>query len=156
MTKTLILCDCSKSQSIDPKSFTGIDGIKCSRIHSALCTSEINDAAKWIKDGDAIFACLQEHAVFEELADELEIAPPEFVDIRDRAGWSDEGGKSGPKMAALVSDALLDPAPAKAVDVVSQGMCLILGAPEIALPAALQFSEVLGVTVLLSSSDDAW
>jgi len=58
-------------------------------------------------------------------------------------------------MAALVSDALLDPAPAKAVDVVSQGMCLILGAPEIALPAALQLSEVLGVTVLLSSSDDA-
>ncbi len=155
MTKTLILCDCSGSQTVSPKSFEGIDGIKCSRVHSALCTTQINDAAKQIADGSAVIACLQECAVFEELADELSIEPPEFVDIRDRAGWSDEGDKSGPKMAALVSDALLQPAPAKAVDVISEGMCLILGPAEVALAAAQKLSEVLGVTVLLSSPDDA-
>jgi len=155
MTKTLILCDCSGSQNVDPRSFKGIDGIKCSKLHSALCTTQIKDAAKQIADGSAIIACLQEASTFEELADELDIAPPEFVDIRDRAGWSDEGGDAGPKMAALVLEALMQPAPVKAVDVTSEGMCLILGEADVTLPAAQKLSEVLGVTVLLSTADDA-
>ncbi len=57
-------------------------------------------------------------------------------------------------MAALVSDALLENPGEKTVDVTSEGMCLILGSPEIALRAATQLCETLSVTVLLSSTDD--
>jgi ferredoxin len=155
MSKTLILCDCSKTQTVNVSSFDSIEGIKCSRIHSALCTKQIDDAAKYIQTGDTIFACLQEHVVFEELADELGVSPPEFVDIRDRAGWSEQGENSGPKMAALVSDAQMQAPVGKAVDVISEGMCLILGTPEIALQAAEKLCEILSVTVLLAEPEQA-
>ena len=149
MPKTLILCDCAKSQPLSEKVFSRVDGIRCSRVHTALCTAESGAASKLIAKGDAIVACLQERAVFEELADELGVEAPDFVDIRDRAGWSDEADKSGPKMAALVRDALLPRPPGKAVDVASEGLCLIIGNADVAVPAAEQLCEILGVTVLL-------
>ncbi len=155
MPKTLILCDCSKSQTLNTSSFDALEDIQCSRIHSGLCTTQTQDAAKYIQDGDAIFACLQERALFEELADELDVEPPEFVDIRDRAGWSEDGANAGPKMAALVSDMQLEAPAGKAVDVISEGMCLIIGAPETALAAAEKLSEILSVTVLLPAPDEA-
>jgi ferredoxin len=155
MTKTLILCDCAKSQTLTAKSFNSLDGVKCSRIHTGLCTSEINDAAEYIKNGDAVIACLQERTIFEEVAGELDIDPPEFVDIRDRAGWSEQGEYAGPKMAALVSDAALEAPARKTVDVTSEGLCLIIGPAEITLRAAEQLSEILSVTVLLSAPVDA-
>ncbi len=155
MPKTLILCDCSKSQTLDVTSFDTVDNIKCSRVHSNLCTAQIDQAAKYIKAGDAIIACLQERVIFEELADELQVSPPEFVDIRDRSGWTENGAEAGPKMAALVSDAQLLGPPEKSVDVISEGLCLIIGAPEVALDAAEKLSEALSVTVLLTNPIEA-
>jgi len=99
-------------------------------------------------------ACMQEQQVFEELAEELEIATPLFVDLRDRAGWSDEGGKSGPKMAALVADSMLVPPRIKQLDIESDGQCLVIGAGAEALEAAAQLAEILSVTLLLESADD--
>ena len=152
MTKQLILCDCSVSQKIDPSRIEGATGLTCSKIHTALCTKETESAAKAISSGNAIIACQQEAQRFEELATELSAEVPLFVDIRDRAGWNDEKDAS-PKMAALVAEALL-PAPAtKTIDVTSEGMCLIIGAGAVALPAADKLSETLAVTVLLT--DDA-
>ena len=152
MTKQLILCDCSGSQKIDPSRIEGATGLTCSKIHTALCTKETESAAKAISSGNAIIACQQEAQRFEELATELSVEVPLFVDIRDRAGWNDEKDAS-PKMAALVAEALL-PAPAtKTIDVTSEGMCLIIGAGAVALPAADKLSETLAVTVLLT--DDA-
>ncbi len=92
--------------------------------------------------------------MFEELAEELGVDAPEFVDIRDRAGWSDEGENTGPKMAALVRDALLPRPAGKAVDVACEGLCLIIGSADVALPAAEQLCEMLGVTVLLPDGDE--
>lgn len=150
----LILCDCSGSQKLNKKLLESATGLKCSRVHTALCTQELGDAAALIKGGDAIVACLQERQVFEELAEELGVEIPDFVDLRDRAGWSENGDQSAPKMAALVADARL-PAPAiKLFDIQSGGQCLILGSETVALAAAAQLSEVLNVTVLLDQVDD--
>ena len=154
MSNTLILCDCSGSQEIDAKKLATASGMACSRVHTALCTRELGDAAALLQKGGAVVACLQERQVFEELAEELEIASPAFVDLRDRAGWSDEGAKATPKMAALVSDALMAPPPVKLLDIESAGQCLILGAQAQALDAAAQLAEVLEVTVLLESDED--
>ena len=84
----------------------------------------------------------------------MEVEAPGFIDLRDRASWSENGTKSAPKMAALMADARL-PAPAiKLFDIHSDGQCLILGPETVALAAAAQLSEVLNVTVLLERAED--
>ncbi len=154
MPNTLILCDCSGSQKLDAKALGKATGMACSKVHTALCTSELASAAALIGAGGAVIACQQERQVFEELADELGTTPPQFVDIRDRAGWSDDGTKSTAKMAALLADFALQAPITKMLDLHSEGQCLILGPEPVALAAAAQLSEVLSVTVLLESADD--
>ncbi len=154
MTKTLILCDCSDTQTIDIKALDTVGGVGCSRIHTGLCMHQTAEAAKHIESENTIIACLQERELFQELAEELQVPPPDFLDIRDRAGWSDEGEKAGPKMAALLSDALLEKPVEKTVDVTSEGLCLIIGPSEIALNAAKQLSTILSVTTLLTDTPE--
>jgi ferredoxin len=154
MSKKLILCDCSGSQTIDRETISDVCGLSCSRVYTALCTDQINEAAAEIAKGDAFVACLQERALFEEIADEVGVVPAGFVDLRDRAGWSEDGADCRAKMAALVSDALLAQPAAKMVDILSEGRCLILGAADVTLPAAAQLTEILSVTVLLQEATD--
>lgn len=154
LSNTLILCDCFGSQDIDAKALSKASGMACSRVHSSLCTDELGSAATLVKAGDATIACLQERQIFEEIADELGAEMPVFADIRDRAGWSEDGSNATPKMAALLADStLLQPA-VKAFDIQSDGQCLILGKGALALAAAAQLSDVLTVTVLLERADD--
>jgi len=155
MPKRLILCDCSGSQALDKDAISAATGLPCSRVHSDLCTSQINDAAVEIEKGGAIIACRQEQALFEELAVETGADLPDFIDIRDRAGWSDEGAYSSPKIAALIADYLLDPPAEKLFDITSEGRCLILGPAEITLPVAAELADVLSVTVLLDAAQSA-
>ena len=154
LARTLILCDCLGSQAVDRDAIGADADVVCSRIHNALCTTQIDDAAKAIADGQAMIACQQERPRFEELAEEIGAPVPEFVDIRDRAGWSDEADKAGPKQAALVAEALLPPPSARTVDVESEGRCLVVGKSAVALPAAERLSGPLAVTVLLTDADD--
>ncbi len=151
MTKKLVLCDCMGSQIIDAEGIEKASGLACSKVYSSLCMDQIDAAATVMAEGDTIFACQQERKRFEDLAAELEIDPPGFVDLRDRAGWG--SGEAGPKMAALAAEALIDiPAP-KTVDVISEGTCLILGG-HTALEAAQTLCEVLAVTVLLDPEQE--
>ncbi|HGG04811.1 MAG TPA: 4Fe-4S dicluster domain-containing protein [Aliiroseovarius sp.] len=154
MPNKLILCDCLGSQTLNPKKLEKATGLKCSKVFSALCTDQIASAATEIAKGDVVLACRQEQALFEELADEIGVEAPVFVDIRDRAGWSDQSARSTPKMAALVAQSLLPAAPGKAFDVHSDGRCLILGGDGVALAAAEQLCDTLAVTVLLRSPPD--
>lgn len=154
MAKSLIVCDCLGSQPVDRDAIEAGTGVKCSRVFNALCTKQSGDAADAIAGGEVMIACGQEHARFAEIAAEIEADIPQFVDIRDRAGWSDEAAKAGPKQAALVADALLGTPAERSADVVSEGLCLIVGAPEVALPAADKLADQLAVTVLLTSVPD--
>lgn len=153
MSKRLILCNCAGSQSLDADQLQKATGLDCSRVHSALCTAQRDRAAAEIAPGDAIICCRQEQRVFEELAGEIGVTDPGFTDLRDRAGWSEDDRPKLPKMAALLAEATLDTPPEKAVDVVSEGLCLIIGDSDTALPAARRLKDVLSVTVLLT--DDA-
>ncbi|MCR9255225.1 MAG: 4Fe-4S binding protein [Alphaproteobacteria bacterium] len=154
MSKKLVLCDCLGTQSLDPEAIGAASGLACSKLYTGLCTSQIADAAEAIKDGDAIIACQQERQRFEELADELGVDAPGFVDLRDRAGWSDHGADAAPKMAALAAEALIvAPAP-KTMDVASEGVCLVVGGGEVAVEAARALSDHLSVTLLLSGDAD--
>ena len=153
--RKLILCDCLGSQTVDPDKLQEATGIACSRVHTALCMEQSSLAAKAIEAGGAIIACQQERHFFEELAGELDAGIPEFVDIRDRAGWSLDDRSNAPKMAALIADAMLEAPATKVRDVESAGLCLILGDTEVALSAARQLRDALNVTVLLAPGADA-
>lgn len=154
MTKHLILCDCSGSQKIDAKLIAQQCDVSCSRIHTDLCGAQIDLAAKEIATGDCIVACGQEQAIFAELAEEIGAPVPDFIDLRDRAGWSQEGAEPGPKMVALINADLLPPPATKMIEILSMGRCLILGPEQVALEAATQLAEMLSVTVLLSEAPD--
>ena len=154
MAKRLILCDCLKSQTLDAKAIESATGLACSRIHTNLCGAELEDAARAMAEPGTIIACRQESQRFEELAAELDLPEPAFFDLRDSAGWSDEAAKALPKMAALAALAALDEPPTKFMDVVSEGLCLIVGDGDVAVRAAEQLSETLGVTLLLADGSD--
>ena len=154
MSRTLILCDCMGSQTPDKARIEAATGLRCSRVHTALCMSEIGEAAKALTKGDAIIACQQERQTFSDLAAELGVDEPGFVDLRDRAGWSDGTGDPAPKMAALAAEAALAMPTTKSIDVTSEGVCLVIGAPQVALPAAELLADTLAVTVLLTEEAD--
>ena len=153
MATTLILCDCLGSMQPDAAAIERLDGVRCTRVHSELCQGQIDRAAALIGKGDAMVACAQERRLFEDLAQELGVPAPICVDLRDRAGWSDQGAGSGPKMAALVAEAMLPPAEQRLMDLTSDGQCLILGPAEVALQAAADLAGDLAVTVLLAPED---
>ncbi|MCK0142961.1 4Fe-4S binding protein [Aliiroseovarius sp. F20344] len=154
LDKTLILCDCSGSQDIDTPALSKATGAPVSQLHSTLCTTQVDLTAAAISGGDAIICCAQEHRLFEALAEELEAHAPQVLDLRDRAGWSDDPASKLPKMAALVAEAALPATAEKVVDVRSEGLCLIIGAEPVAIPAAEALKDHLGVTVLLTDGAD--
>ena len=150
MNATIILCDCLGSQAVDVDAIA-TTGARCSRVHTALCDAQADRlAAELAAAGDgAMVACGQEVARIAEIAAEAGLPAPAHVDIRDRAGWSAEAAAAGPKQAALVADALLARPSTRVSDVVSEGLCLVLGPAERAIPAAERLAGLLSVTVLL-------
>lgn len=153
MARSLILCDCSGSQELNADAIGTACGETCSRIHTALCTTELAEAAAAMESGDVVIACGQEQETFRSLAEEIGVDTPGFVDLRDRAGWSDQGDLAGPKMAALAAEALLPVPPTPSVDVISEGVCFILGAADVTGDLAERLSPVLAVTVLVTEGD---
>ncbi len=154
MSKALITCDCIGSQTIDAEALTKATGLDVSAPCTALCTHQADIAAAAISNGNAIICCAQETRRFEEMAEELGVNAPPTLDLRDRAGWTKDKASTMPKMAALIADAALPSPPAKTLDVISEGLCLILGPADVALAAAEALKDHLGVTVLLAPSDD--
>lgn len=152
MAERLLLCSCGNTQPLDRDGIASATGFACSRVHSALCTRETASLAEALSAGDVsvTVACEQEADTFAALADELGVAPPATVDIRDRAGWSDEGAKATPKIAALLAAARLPVTPTKTIDVASEGLCLLIGASDVVLPLADQLAGTLSLTCLLS------
>ncbi len=155
MAKTLITCTCLGTQSVDAKTLGQALGLDAAPPCSALCTDEIARAAAALQAGDAVIACAQEAPRFEALAEELGTDPATHIDLRDRAGWSADTDSKLPKMSALLAEALLDVPVAKTLDVISEGLCLILGPREATLNAAASLKDHLSVTVLLPPEEEA-
>ncbi len=154
MNKSLILCDCMGSQKIDADGLQSASGLACSKVYTSLCQDQAEISAAALAKWNCVIACGQETAFFEDLAAELEVDAPAFLDLRDRAGWTDDDTSTLPKMAALTAEALI-PAPAvKLMDVVSEGTCLILGSSDIATSAAEKLKDLLAVTVLVGDEPD--
>jgi Na+-translocating ferredoxin:NAD+ oxidoreductase RNF subunit RnfB len=97
-----------------------------------------------------IVSCTQEAPLFGEVAAELGVPAPAFVNIRETAGWSSEARSALPKMAALLA-AAAEPTPATPVVALkSDGVALLYGKDERIIEAAQLLKEHLDITVLLT------
>ncbi len=155
MASKLLLCDCEGTQSLNADRISSACGVACSKVHTALCTRELSLAAELLGTGDqVVIGCGQEVAVFTDLAEDLGVDQPGFVDLRDRAGWSEQGADAEPKMAALAAESLLPQPVTPGVDVISEGTCCIIGPGEVAFDLAAQLSSSLAVTVLVTDDTE--
>jgi ferredoxin len=119
-----------------------------------LCRAELDHFRNAAATGRPVtVACTQEAPLFAEAAGEAADRML-FANIRETAGWSQDAGAAGPKMAALLA-AAAEPLPATpfiALD--SEGVVLVYGRDERAIEAAKLLEAQLDVTVLLTRPSD--
>jgi len=151
--KTLKLCSCNATLPIDAKGLAKALALKQPvTVHRELCRKEAGAFQAALSDPDLIVACTQEAPLFSELASAAQSqARIAYVNIRESAGWSDEGPQAGPKIAALLAAAALpEPEPVPQVDYQSSGQLLVIGPAGAALDWAARLAGTLDVSVLLT------
>jgi len=147
--KTVLVCDCGGTMKIDGARLAKAYGAEAApEVHRALCRSQIAAFEAALAAGKpVVVGCTQEAPLFAETAPEdAELA---FVNIREHAGWGDQGGEAGPKMAALLAAAAVETPPTPAVTCKSDGVTVVYGRDETAIDAARQLAARLPVSVIL-------
>ncbi len=155
--KKVFLCNCEVSMALDAEGLAGALGVEeVPLVHTQLCRAQVDRFKQAATEGGPLLiGCTQEAALFAETSDELgQETALGFVNIRERAGWSEEGGKATAKIAALLVEAALDMPSTPSLTLNSEGDCLIYGRGQQALDAARQLSARLSVTLLLVESED--
>jgi ferredoxin len=148
--KTLKVCSCNRTMALDVKALgAALKSGEPVSVHHQLCRKDAGAFQAALGDAqELIVACTQEAPLFGELAPQSKIR---FVNLREQAGWSAEGARATPKIAALVAMAALpEPAPAPAVEFKSSGQLLVIGPGEAALDWAERLCGELEVSVLLT------
>jgi len=151
--KTLRLCNCNKTIPIDAAALArALKSTVPITVHTELCRKEIEHFTSALKDDECVIGCTQEAPLFAELAEQSGArAALKFVNIREAAGWSAEGTRATPKIAALL--ALADspePEPVPGIAFKSGGHVLIIGPAEAALDWAERLAAELEVSVLIT------
>ena len=128
-------------------------GCRGSKITTArhLCRTQIDRFQAALRnDGPLTIACTQEAALFDELAGEAgRKTPITYANVRETGGWSREGRRAGPKMAALLAAAAEALPSVVTVTLESEGVILVYGCDERAVEAGELLKNGLDVTVLL-------
>ncbi len=151
--KNIFLCSCDDTMPLDAE--TVRRGCRGAEVKTAtqLCRAELERfRAAAARNEPLIVGCAQEAPLFGETAGAN--SDLTFVNVRETAGWSEQAGAAGPKMAALIA-AAAEPQPDVAfVSVTSEGVALVYGRDERAIEAGNLLKEHLDVTVLLSRPGD--
>ncbi len=124
----LILCDCAGSMTVNAETAAKAAQAGSVKTCSELCGGDIELARAALSgEGSTLIACGQMAGLFGELFDEID-APGalQTVDIRDRAGWTDDKTAFA-KQAALLAEARLDRPATPVRDIVSEGTVMVLG-----------------------------
>jgi ferredoxin len=153
--RSLKLCNCNKTITLDAKGLASALNLKQPiRIHTELCRKEVASFQEALKEESCVVACTQEAPLFSELAREAGAATElEFINIREHAGWSEEGARATPKIAALVALAgLPEPESVPGVSYKSGGQLLIVGPTAAALAWAEKLAGQLEVNVLATGA----
>jgi ferredoxin len=151
----VLVCDCEGSMSLDAKGLAKALGKNEVLSHSNLCRTQIEALSKAAAGDQAVtVACTQEIPIFLEVLDDQDNPPPvTYVNIRERSGWSDEGGKATAKMAALIAEAQVKVEPAKNLILTSEGSVLVLGRDEKAMESAKRLSQRLDVALVFVNAN---
>lgn len=148
--KTILICSCEDTMRLDTASVKR--GCRKSEIveFRQLCRAELDHFRSAAKgEGTLVVGCTQEAPLFRAEA-EGRSEKMEFVNLREAAGWSTEGAKAGPKMAALLA-AASEAAPAfPFITLSSEGVVLIYGRDEVAVQAGRLLADHLDVTVMIT------
>jgi len=152
--KTLKVCSCNRTVPLDAKALAAaLKSGEPIRVHDQLCRKDAGAYQAALGQSDeVIVACTQEAALFGELAGDS-ATKIKFVNVREAGGWSAEGARATPKIAALIALAALpEPEPVPAVEFASAGQLLIIGPAPAALDWAERLAPQMEVAVLLSGS----
>lgn len=156
--KRVLVCNCEGTMALDGKALgracaaagAAGDGIK---LHHNLCRSQLalfHEAVAGAAETPVVVACTQEAPLFDETREARNPqARVAYTNIRERAGWSEQGDQATPKIAALLAEAALEVPPTPSVTLKSEGVCLVYGRDEQAIEAARQLAPRLDVTLLL-------
>lgn len=159
--KTLLLCSCDKTQTLDIKALKAAAQADEAVLVDQLCGSDMAVAAQSLNgNNDLVIACTQQAPLFDRLADEIQAetgktAAFEFIDLRDRAGWAPKSAKSKrvtAKQSALLAAAQLSPPMVPVKNIVSNGVCCIIGTTEQCIRMAELVQDELGVTCVVTDS----
>ena len=148
--RTILICSCEDTMHLDIAAVK--QGCRNSEIAGfrQLCRAQLDQFRNAAKaEGTLIVGCTQEAPLFGDEA-EGRSGRLEFVNLRETAGWSRDGAKAGPKMAALLA-AASEAAPAfPFVTLSSEGVILIYGRDEVAVEAGRMLADHLDVTVMIT------
>jgi ferredoxin len=150
--KTVLICNCEATMRLDGKALARACQSKEPFVNGQLCRAQIDNFRAAVEAGRPVLvACTQEAPLFDEvLAETAPETPVVYANIRERAGWSSQGTKATPKIAALLAEAAIELPPTPTVAMKSGGVCLVYGRDEAAIEAARQLRGRLDVTVLLT------
>ena len=125
----IMVCNCGGSMDIDAKKLAKACGAaEGCEVATELCRGQIERFEAALQErGDAslIVACTQESATFEQIAEDAGAPIPDFINIREAAGWSDDSAAALPKIAALIRAATDAVPAARSLTLTSAGRCLI-------------------------------
>ena len=155
--KTVLLCSCERTMDIDGSKLCKALGAEDDGpLHDHLCRTQVDRFGAALDGTEPLLvACTQEAPLFRELAEDAGKDPGlTFVNIRERAGWTQTKGDLTPKFAALLAETTVDVAPAGQTALISDGVCLVYGRGQAAYDVAHKLSSRLSVTLLLTNADD--
>ncbi|MGE5523352.1 MAG: 4Fe-4S binding protein [Rhodospirillaceae bacterium] len=153
--RTLLVCNCNNTMKPDGGALGRALGRDAVPVASELCRKHLAAFEAAAKSGaDLLVGCTQEAPLFSDLHEQLNATGSiRFVNVRETAGWSQEGTAATPKMAALIAAAQLpDPEPVPVVSYKSEGQLLIIGDAAAALSWGERLKDRLAVTVLITES----
>jgi ferredoxin len=155
---TTLICNCNQTVPLQAQRL-GQALSEALTEHRTLCRREAAAFQRAVQGTEPVLvACTQERALFTELAQQTEgaVAPVRFVNLRETAGWSAEGAKATPKMAALLAAARLpEPEPVPTISYQSAGRLVILGPLDAAERAADLLADALQVTLWADGPGEA-
>jgi ferredoxin len=156
--RALKVCSCNGTMALDAKALAhALKREQPIEIHTELCRREAAAFGEALKHDACTVACTQEAPLFSEIAQEARSGTElKFVNIREHAGWSAQGAKATPKIAALLALAELpDPEPVPSVEYKSGGELLVVGPAAAALAWAARLAGQLDVAVLVTDAKGA-
>jgi ferredoxin len=164
---TALVCDCGGSMKLDGTKLAKACSSEstCTVAHE-LCRGQIDLLENAMKQAqhenqNLLIACTQEVSVFETLSEDINCPVPATVNIRELAGWSDEGASATPKIAALLRRATDQKPLTRSLALNSSGRCLIYadasrqnGGVDQAIELGKRLNGVLGVTIMIANAND--